>query len=76
MSITGITLACFNGRFENNLSLRNKTIDVLFSKWQDAGIFNVNPPLIPSVSDHFEQCHVKLKNKKINIYPSSKTTLK
>jgi hypothetical protein len=62
-------MVCYNGKFENNASMRNKTLDIIFTKWQEAGISNINPPFIPSISDHLEQCHVKLRNKKINIYP-------
>lgn len=76
MSVIGVTVICYNKKFENNIALRNKTVDILFAKWQEAGIYNINPPVIPSVSDHLEQCHVKLRSKKINIYPESKNTLK
>lgn len=38
MSVIGLSVLSFNGRMSNNLSLRNKTIDVLIQKWQEFGI--------------------------------------
>lgn len=52
MSVIGLSVLSFNGRMSNNLSLRNKTIDVLIQKWQESGIQKINPPYIPTVSDH------------------------
>lgn len=34
MSLIGVTVLCYNGKFENNASLRNKTTEILFTKWQ------------------------------------------
>jgi len=52
MSVIGLSLVSFNGRMSKNLSLRNKTIDVLIQKWQESGIDKINPPYISTVSDH------------------------
>lgn len=71
MSLTGITVACFNGHFSSNLALRNKTLDVLFGKWQEK-IQSINPPVVGGVSDHLEQCHVRRRGKKVVIQPESR----
>lgn len=34
MSVIGVTVICYNKKFENNIALRNKTVDILFTKWQ------------------------------------------
>ncbi len=33
MSLIGVSFVSFNGRMDKNLSLKNKTIDVLIQKW-------------------------------------------
>lgn len=52
MSVVGVTLMCYNGKFSNNAALRNKTTDVLINKWQEYGLQYINPPIIQGVSDH------------------------
>ena len=69
MGVMAITIMSFNGKFKNNGALRNKTADNIISKWHESGINSINPPFIPSFSDHLEQCHVKLPKTVINIYP-------
>lgn len=76
MSVIGLSLVSFNGRMSNNLSLRNKTVDVLIQKWHEKEIEKINPPYIPTISDHLEECHVKLPKIKIRIEPESKRKLK
>ena len=54
MSIIGLSIVCFNGKMMNNGALRNKTVDLLISKWQEKNIKKINPPFVQSLSDHFE----------------------
>ena len=76
MSVIGLSILCFNGKMMNNGALRNKTVDLLISKWQEKNIKKINPPFVQSLSDHLEECHVKLPKAKVTIQPESKKVLK
>lgn len=54
MSIIGVSILCFNGKMMNNGALRNKTVDLLISKWHEKNIHKINPPFVPSLVDYFE----------------------
>ena len=52
MSIIGVSILCFNGKMTNNGALRNKTADLLISKWHEKDIKRINPPFVQSLCDH------------------------
>jgi len=58
--VVGLTILSYNGVLENNLTLRNKLINLIIAKWHSSGIELINPPYTHNIANYLSESSIKL----------------